>query len=170
MFVRNLSTDVQVLPVIANTTVVQNTATYAASAIDMQGYQSIMLVCTSPAQAAANTPILSVNYGSNTTTNTAVASSSVPVGLNTTCQVLELSRPTKRYITPVVTGANLNTVVNVIAILTGREPQALGSGNPVDNMIAQNSSFNTTTGVFGGVSNTLSSSNTPTSKLLLANP
>lgn len=175
MFTRNLSTSCEVLTVMPNTAITRALATYAPAAIDTQGYQSVMLILSCPNLAAANTPVLSCNYGTNTTTNTVIANSTVAVGLNTNCQVLELARPSQRYITPVVTGGSgngtaANTTVSVVAVLAGRDPQQLGNGAPLDNMIPQNSSFNTTTGVFGGVANLISSANTPTSKVLLANP
>ncbi len=175
MFTRNLSTSCEVLPCVGLNNQAINTASNTVTvttAIDTAGYQSVMFILESPADIAANTPILSATGGANTTVGgfTAIANSTVPVGANTTIQVLELARPSTRYVAPSVLCGAKNTTVTCVAVLIGREPQELGGGNPQDNMVAQNSTFNTTTGVFGGVANTKSATNTPTSKLLLANP
>jgi len=155
MFTRNLASSCEVLPCVGLNNQAINTAVLSTSAA-----------------IAANTPILSATYGTNTTVNTftAITNSTVPVGANTTIQVLEIVRPTKRYLAPSVLCGAINTTVTCIAILTGREPQNLGAGNPQDNMVAQSGTFNTTTGVFSGTMWTESAVNTPTSKLILANP
>ena len=173
MFTRNISLSDKIVPVWGYSTAAPaaNTLVTAAASqiIDTQGYQSVTLVCLTEKAPAANTPILSAGssvLGSGTTF-VAIANTSCAPTLNTTCQILELVRPSKRYIVPLVTGGTAatagqsNTVV--MAILSGKQP-------PVVDVNPSNGTFNTTTGVFSGVANVASTSNSPTSILLVANP
>ena len=167
-FTRNisLSDKIQVVAGLNNATVNNGTTAYATTTINTAGYQSCCLVLTQAAQAnSANTCVLSCGYGVNTGTNTAIANSSVTVGANTTTQILEIARPSKQYLTPIVTGptGGLNATVTVIAILAGREP-------PVATVVNASQTFNTTTALFTGTQNVSSSTNSPTSILLVPNP
>ena len=184
MFTRNLATSAEFLNVITNTAINTATPATASTAIDMKGYQSVTFVLLTNKETAGNTPVLSAKMGVNSTVSamTAIANSSVAAAsANITVQVLELARPSKRYVAPVVTGGTANTgnTVQGVAVLDGREPQQLGmpaantttgmGPGPLDNMVPTGGAFNTTTGVFSG-SWLQSSANTPTSKLILSNP
>ena len=163
MFTRNIATSVAVTSCVANTVVNTASNTLTGTAVDMKGLQSVTFIMVTPAQAAAATPVLSAVYGNTSSPATAIANSSCVAGLNTTIQILEIERPTLRYVAPYVTLGTTNTMVNIIAIQTGRDV-------PEANMVVQNSSFNTTTGTFSGVANTQSATNTPTSIVIVANP
>ena len=166
-FTRNISLSDKIQVVTGlNNAAVANTTTVYGTVIDTQGYQSCCLVMTSAAAAVANTPVLSCGYGINTTTNTLITGSAVPTGLNTTCQILDIVRPSQRYLFPKVASpstATANSTVTVIAILSGREP-------PVTTVINSSQTFNTTTALFTGTQNVTSSTNTPISINLVSNP
>ena len=170
MFTRNISLSDKIAPLVGYSTAAAaaNTAITptAAMIVDTLGYQSVTFVCVTEKAPAVNTPILSAGYSLNSTntTFTAIANTSCTPGLNTTCQILELARPSKRFIAPIVTGGTASVQSNavVVAILTGREP-------PTVTLNPTGGTFNTTTGVFSGLANLASSSNTPTSIVLVPN-
>ncbi len=178
----NLGTSLNVINVVTNQSLtIANsvTNTYTGSAIDTQGFRDLEIILLTPAiVAAANTPVLTATYGSlSNTATTAITSASVPVGANTTLQILDLPRVTQRYVTPVVTlgaSAGANTTISVLAILSGREVPCGAAGAGGDS-VAGNfmtniaPTANTTTLEFSNTMGQRSQTNTPTSILVLPN-
>jgi len=138
-----------------------------ATLIDMQDCESIMLILAYPTGLiAANTPVLSATYGDKSdgsdqaaVPNTQTAALAAAVSQ----QSLELVRPTKRYIRPIVTCNGGNGYYTVIAIQTLRQlpggPESQWDGVYGDApqegfgrlpLVAQNASFSVTTGAFAG--------------------
>ena len=138
-----------------------------ATLIDMQDCESIMLILAYPTGlSAANTPVLSATHGDKSdgsdqaaVPNTQTAALAAAVSQ----QSLELVRPTKRYIRPIVTCNGANEYYTVIAIQTLKQlpggPESQWDGVYGDApqegfgrlpLVAQNATFNTTTGAFAG--------------------
>jgi len=138
-----------------------------ATLIDMQDCESIMLILAYPTGLnAANTPVLSATYGdqSNGSDQAAVPNTATTaLAAAVSQQSLELVRPTKRYIRPIVTCNGANEYYTVIAIQTlkalpgGPESQWNGvyGDAPQEGfgplpLVAQNAAFDVTSGTFQG--------------------
>ena len=138
-----------------------------ATLIDMQDCESIMLILVyATGLTAAQTPVLSATYGDKSDGSDQAAvpnTSTAQLAAAVSQQSLELAKPTKRYIRPVVTCNSGSQYYTVIAIQTLKQlpggPESQWDGVYGDApqegfgrlpLVAQNATFNTTTGAFAG--------------------
>ena len=139
----------------------------AITPIDMAGYESVLLILKyATGLDAADTPKLSATEGNVDSTGaysdqTAVAgTATAALGSAVSFQTLELDRPTKRFIRPVVTCNGNNAYYDVTAILFNAKDQAAAgydtqfgsdpSATPSLPLVPTAPTFNTTTGEFSG--------------------
>lgn len=130
--------------------------------VDMAGYDSVLFILLyASGLSAANTPVLSAQQGdaSNDSdmaniSGTATAALAAAVA----SQSLEIVRPAKRYVRPVVTCNGANEVYSVVALLNAKNipggpagPQ--GTRPPGTALVPTDGTFNTTTGTFDGTGN-----------------
>jgi len=121
--------------------------------IDMADYESVLFILIyAGSLSAANTPVLSANYGNQSgggdqaaVPNTQTAALSKAASF----QSLEIFRPSKRYVCPIVTCNGSPEYYAVVAILTPKNqpggPQGpQGPRSPGIGLVPQTPTFNTT--------------------------
>jgi hypothetical protein len=171
MKIRNLTTAAKIVVCVPPGAQAGNSA---ASVIDMGEYESALFILSYATDlSAAQTPVLSATAGALSTGGDQAAvtgTQTAQLGAAVSFQTLELNRPTKRYVTPVVTCNSGNQYYSVVAILfTAKQIGAPGTANqmfgnysaeeqganetPSLPLVPGTPTFSVTTGTFSGEMN-----------------